>query len=127
MYALIDRPIASLDVQTRSLLDAMRAWVHALTLAGDPGLATARGFTAPGHAAFDRAMRALDAGSTDTLTFQRPCHPVVEEDEAVVLGIWALVRADRIAQAGAAARALIAPDAAAVMVRAMAGVAPPAE
>jgi len=125
VYALIDRPVSSLDPDTRFLLDAMRAWVHALTLAGDPEGAVAGGFAGPGagtrQAAFDRAMRALDQGSTDTLTFQRPCHPTVEEDEAVVLGLWALVQGDRIGAATAAARALLSPAAAIATVRAMAG------
>jgi len=122
VYALIDRPVATLDPDTRLLLGAMRAWVHALTLAGDPTGAMARGTGLDARqAAFDRAMRALDQGSTDTLTFQRPCHPNVEEDEAVVLGLWALVADDRIGAATAAARTLLSPAAATAMVRAMTG------
>jgi hypothetical protein len=111
MYALVDRPIALLGQEERFLLDAMRAWVQ-------------RGFEARGLAArqvaFDDAMRALDRGSTDTLTFQRPCHATVEEDEAIVLGLWRLVRADRIGAACAAAARLVTADAARDLTRAMA-------
>jgi len=124
MYALIDRPVALLGAEDRFLLDAMRAWVHALTLAGDPGRAVARGFEARGlaarQAAFDDAMRALDRGSADTLTFQRPCHATVEEDEAIVLGLWRLVQGDRIGDARRAAARLLTAGAARDLVRAMA-------
>jgi hypothetical protein len=124
MYALVDRPVALLGKEERFLLDAMRAWVHALTLAGDPARAIAGGFEARGLAArqnvFDDAMRTLDSGSTDTLTFQRPCHATVEEDEAIVLGLWRLVQGDRIGDACAAAARLVTPAAARDLVRAMA-------
>ena len=65
------------------------------------------------------AMRALDAGSTESLVFQRPCHSTVEETEAVVLGLWLLVRADRIAAARAAAAGLVDDDATRPLVAAM--------
>lgn len=124
MYALIDRPVALLGAADRFLLDAMRAWVHALTLAGDPERAIAGGFAARGlagrQAAFDAAMRALDEGSAETLTFQRPCHGTVEEEEAVLLGLWHLVQRDRLGDAIAAAERLVTPAAARALVRAMA-------
>lgn len=124
MYAFVDRPIALLGPADRFLLDAMRAWVHALTLAGDPGEAVNPGFARRGLSdrflPFDEAMRALDRGSSDTLTFQRPCHVTVEEDEAVLLSLWRLVREDRIGTALAAARQLVTPAAATRLVRAMA-------
>ncbi len=111
MYDLIDRPVADLPAFERYLLDATRKWVHALTLAGVPATATAGGFADHGGetacAAFDLVMRAMDEGSAETLVFQRPCHSSVEETEAVVLGLWRLVRADRIAAAQAAAAALV--------------------
>jgi hypothetical protein len=123
VYALIDRPIAELPAADRFLLDAMRAWVHALTLAGDPGSVIANGFASQGRAgeaaAFDAAMRVLDTGSTATITFQRPCHATVEEDEAVVLSLWQLVRDDRLSGATAAARLLVAPAQAGALIRAM--------
>ena len=106
MYDLLDRPVATLDSADRATLDAMRAWVHALTLAGEPATAVAARF-ADGGSAFDAAMRVLDAASTDTLTFQRPCHSTVDEDEAVVLGMWRLVAADRLPAALATARLLV--------------------
>jgi hypothetical protein len=106
MYDLLDRPVATLSTKDRTTLDAMRAWVHALTLAGEPATAVAARF-ADGGSAFDAAMRVLDATSLDTITFQRPCHAAVEEDEAVVLGLWRLVAADRLAAALATARHLV--------------------
>lgn len=114
MYDLLDRPVADLPAFERGLLDRTRRWVHALTLAG----------TAPAPACadeepFDAAMRALDRGSTDTLVFQRPCHSTVEETEAVLLGLWRLVRADRVAAARHAAAALIDPTEAGPLVAAM--------
>ncbi len=113
MYDLIDRPIATLPAFERGLLERMRRWVHALTLAGAaPAAAT-------GDDAFDAAMRALDTGSVETLVFQRPCHAVVDETEAVVLGMWRLVRADRLAAASTAAAALVNPAAARTLVSAM--------
>lgn len=106
MYDLLDRPVTTLSDKDRTTLDAMRAWVHALTLAGEPATAVAARF-ADGGSAFDAAMRLLDSGSTETITFQRPCHSTVEEDEAVVLGLWRLVAADRLPAALAAAGLLV--------------------
>lgn len=117
MYDLLDRPIATLDINDRATLGAMRAWVHALTLAGEPSSAVAARF-ADGGGAFDAAMRLLDRASVETLTFQRPCHSTVEEDEAVVLGLWRLVHADRLPAALATARLLVG-DAAGAMVAAL--------
>lgn len=117
MYDLLDRPVATLDPADRATLDAMRAWVHALTLAGEPAIAVAARF-ADGGTAFDAAMRLLDDASTDTLTFQRPCHSTVEEDEAVVLGMWRLIAADRLRAALATARLLVG-DAAGALVAAV--------
>ncbi len=113
MYDLVDRPVAALPAFERGLLDRMRRWVHALTLAG------AAPAPLPGDDAFDRAMRTLDKGSVDTLVFQRPCHSTVEETEAVVLGLWRLVRADRLVAASAAAGSLVDPDSARALIAAM--------
>lgn len=106
MYDLLDRPVADLASVDRATLSAMRAWVHALTLAGAPA-STVSGRFADGGEAFDAAMRLLDRDSVDTLTFQRPCHSKVEETEAVILGLWRLVRADRLPAALATARLLV--------------------
>lgn len=114
MYDLLDRPVADLPAFEGGVLTATRRWVHALTLAGQA--------PAPVEAsdeAFDAVMRALDAGSTGTLVFQRPCHSTVEETEAVLLGLWRLVRADRIAAARAAAGGLVDAEGARAMVAAM--------
>ena len=105
MYDLIDRSVSDLPSLDRRLLGATRAWVHQLTMAGDgtPAAADALG---GGSGAFDAAMRALDEGSTDTLVFERPCQALVSETEAVWLGIWRLVRADRLGAAQATLAAL---------------------
>lgn len=112
MYDLLDRPVAELPAFEGRVLAQTRRWVHALTLAGTAPAAA-------GEEAFDAVMRALDRGSAETLVFQRPCHSTVEETEAVVLGLWRLVHADRIAAARAAAAALVDADSARVMVAAM--------
>ena len=110
MYDLIDRPVADLPRFEHVVLDETRRWVHALTLAGATPMVPA-GFADHGGPAvartFDSLMRDLDQGSTDTLVFERPCHSTVSETEAVVLGLWRLVRADRIAAARAAATGLV--------------------
>lgn len=113
MYDLLDRPVAELPAFEARVLDRMRRWVHALTVAGHAPVASAQ------EEGFDAAMRALDAGSTDSLVFQRPCHSTVEETEAVVLGLWRLVRADRIAVARRAAAGLVDDDATRPLIAAM--------
>ena len=115
MYDLLDCPVADLAPADRLLLDATRAWVHALTLAGQPAAAVAPRF-ADGGDAFDAAMRVLDARSIGTLTFQRPCHSTVDDTEAVVLGLWRLVSADRIPAALATARLLVDDGAGALVI-----------
>ena len=110
MYDLIDRPVADLPRFEQVVLAETRRWVHALTLAGSAPVKPA-GFADHGGApvahSFDALMRDFDQGSTDTLVFERPCHSTVSETEAVVLGLWRLVRADRIATARAAAAGLV--------------------
>ena len=118
MYDLIDRLVSDLPAADRALLGATRAWVHQLTMAGagTPAAADALG---SGSAAFDAAMRALDEGSTDTLVFERPCQARVSETEAVWLGIWRLVRADRLGAAQASIGALADAGAARTITAAM--------
>ena len=112
MYDYLDRPVADLPETERALLRAMRGWVHALTLAGHAA-------PADSDDAFDAAMRVLDRDSTETLEFQRPCHATVEETEAVVLGLWSLVAADRLPAALATAALLVRPEAAGAFVAAI--------
>ena len=100
MYDLLDRPTCELPAFERDLLDATRRWVHALTTAGRAPDADRR------ESAFDRVMGTLDAGSTEELVIQRPCHATVEETEAVILGLWRLVRAARQGDARATAALL---------------------
>ncbi|PAX09452.1 hypothetical protein [Sphingomonas lenta] len=125
MYDLIDRPVAELPTADRRLLAATRAWVHQLTMAGEASPAAAESL-GRGSAAFDAAMRALDEGSSETLVFQRPCHPTVSETEAMWLAVWRLVRADRLGHAkgalGALADEAAVPAVLAALVRAAAKV-----
>jgi len=112
MYDLIDRPVTDLAPFERGVLDAVRRWVHALTLAGGPSADR-------GDDPFDVAMRALDEGSADVLVIQRPCFSTVTETEAVLLGLWRLVAADRLADARRAALGLVSPPAAVAMIGGM--------
>ncbi|WP_174297295.1 hypothetical protein [Sphingomonas bacterium] len=102
----------------------MRSWVHALTLGGDPVEAAARVLAGlEAVAPFDRAMRALDRGSVDQLTFQRPCYSHVDDGEAAVLAIWRAVRLGEHATARATLRLLVDEVAAGEAASAMAQVA----
>lgn len=124
MYDLIDRAVKDLRTPDRLVLDAMRAWVHTLTLAGEPKRAVAGRFI-DGGSSFDAAMTILDRRSADTLSFQRPCHPQVEETEAVLLGLWRLVQDGRGDQATATAALLVDGDAATDLVSAIRNIPPP--
>lgn len=124
MYDLLDRKVDDLRTPDRLTLDAMRAWVHSLTLAGEPKRAVAGRFI-DGGSSFDAAMHLLDRCSSDTLSFQRPCHPRVEEIEAVLLGLWRLVIEGREADATATAAMLVNADAAPALVDAIRRVPPP--
>ncbi|MFD1952037.1 hypothetical protein ACFSGX_14785 [Sphingomonas arantia] len=111
MYAYLDRPVAALSTADRVLLDAMRNWALAATLGRDRAAnAAARlpesarvGATDALHA----AMTLLDGADAAPIAFQRPCHARVEEDEAVLLGIAALVPENPAA--ATAALALLVP------------------
>jgi len=124
MYDLMDRKVADLRNTDRLMLDAMRAWVHTLTLAGEPKRAVAGRFI-DGGSSFDAAMTILDRFSGETLSFQRPCHPKVEETEAVLLGLWRLVLDGRDRDATATAGLLVDGDAATDLVRTMRMIPPP--
>ena len=100
MYDLLDRPICELPAVERGILDATRRWVHAATLAGDA-------FVQDRRDAFGKVMRALHDGSMESLLIQRPCYDTVEETEAVILSIWRMVRAGRMASASSAAELLV--------------------
>jgi hypothetical protein len=116
MYDLLDRPVADLPAFEREVLGGMRRWVHALTLAGAPPTAVA-------EPAFGLAMQALNDGSASELVIQRPCFPTVEETEAVLLGLWRLVRAGRLSAARLAAAQLVDVAHARTMISAMTAVA----
>jgi len=85
MYDVLDRPVAELPDFERETLLALRRWVHAVSLAP-------AGAALPADDPLGRALQALDRGSSSEIVVQRPCFATVEEPEAVLLGIWQLVR-----------------------------------
>lgn len=100
MYDLIDRPIADLPVFERGVVETTRRWVHAFSIAGAAP-------TDGGSSAFGDAMHALDRGSADDIIIPRPCFATVEETEAVIVGLWRLVRDGRSDAAYALAGSLV--------------------
>ena len=116
MYAYLDQPVAALSGADRLLLDGLRSWALARALGRDAlGAISARavplGETGAAES-LDEAMTLLDEAGTGPLTLQRPCHDVVDDDEAVLLAIAALARAGEIAAAVASLRHLAAHEAA---------------
>jgi thioredoxin-like negative regulator of GroEL len=113
MYEFLDRPVTQLPRRERLLLDGVRAWAFARTLGGEPEGSLRRRLpqlAETGAAqALHGAMLALDAGSSDALEIQRPCHDTVEEAEAVLLAAAALARDGRVAAAAAVLAAMVVP------------------
>ena len=103
MYDLIDRPIAELPAFERGIVDSTRRWVHAFSLAGSGAIEGA-------HSALSDAMYALDRGSAEDIVIPRPCFATVEEIEAVIVGLWRLVRDGRSDAAYALAGSLVDDD-----------------
>lgn len=99
MYDLVDRPVAELGTFERRLLWKTRSWVQAMAIRG-----TSR---AAQDDSFEHVMRTLDAGSSDSLRIELPCHDSVGETEAVLLSLWRLVRDGRDAAARAAAAMIV--------------------
>jgi len=81
------------------ILDATRRWVHALVMRGTA--------TDTGRDPFSSVMDMLDRGSRDDLAISRPCAPLVAEAEAVLLGLWRLVRDGRLDGARATAALIV--------------------
>ncbi len=102
MYDLIDRPIADLPAFERGVIDVTRRWVHAFSVAGMP--------VVDGPDALNDAMHALDRGSAQDIVIPRPCFATVEETEAVIVGLWRLVRDGRSDAAYALAAGLVDDD-----------------
>ena len=103
MYDLIDRPIADLPSFERGVVVSTRGLVHAFRIAGTGSVdATA--------SALGDAMHALDRGSADDIVIPRPCFATVAETEAVIVGLWRLVRDGRSDAAYALAGALVDDD-----------------
>ena len=117
MYAYLDRPVATLSNGDRVLLGAMRRWALAATLGRDPVAAVGARDTVlvatETAACVDALMNAIDCGSTNPIALQRPCHDRVEECEAVLLAIGALVRDGRPVAAERALATMFDPAAAA--------------
>ncbi len=103
MYDLIDRPVSALPAFERGIVESIRRWVHAFSIAG---AATAGGAST----ALDDAMQALDRGSANDIVIPRPCFATVEETEAVIVGLWRLVRDGRSDAAYEVAGALVDGD-----------------
>ena len=103
MYDLIDRPVGELPAFERGVVHSTRRGVHAFSTGGADA-ADAR------HGAISDAMHALDRGSADDIVIPRPCFAIVEETEAVIVGLWRLVRDGRSDAAYAIAGALVDDD-----------------
>ena len=99
MYDLLDRPVTMLHPFEGRILDATRRWVHALVMRGTAA--------DTGRDPFSRVMDMLDRGSRDDLAISRPCAPLVAEAEAVLLGLWRLVRDGRLDGARATAALIV--------------------
>lgn len=112
MYDLIDRPVDDLPSFEKTVLQRMRRWVHALTTIGSAPAGI-------GDDAFGAAMTTLDSGSVEEIELQRPCFSTVTESEAILVALWRLVRADRLAAARATASRLVDEGSARTMLAAM--------
>ena len=103
MYDLIDRPIADLPAFERGVVMSTRRWVHAFSIAGANAVEGTQ-------AALSDAMHALDRGSAEDIVIPRPCFATVEETEAVIVGLWRLVRDGRSDAAYSLAASLVDGD-----------------
>lgn len=113
MYSFLDQPIAALPVADRLLMDGLRNWALARALGRDTLAAiAARAPDTDAAALLDEAMGLIDDSGTAPLMLQRPCHNVVEEDEAVLLGIVRLAGSGEMARAATALGHLVRPEAA---------------
>ena len=125
MYAYVDRPCDDLAPGARFLVAAMREWVAATQAGRCSCRALAPGFGAAGAREilphFQMMMAVLNRDGLTALRFGGRCRPTVVEDEAVLLGL--LDRAAGGLSCLAAARALVAPAMAPILVRALAAVA----
>ena len=104
MYAYIDRPVAELELFEAGILYATRKWVHAVS--HFPAL---NEITSNRATPFEQAMQVLHRESTGSLVINRPCHTLIGEFEAVLLGLWQQVRNGLSAKARATAALIIAP------------------
>lgn len=115
MYDLIDRPVRDLPSFERHLLDAMRRWAHAFSVTNGGAMRGAED-------AMSVVMRALDRGSSDDIVINRPCFTRVDESEAVLLGLWRMVRDGRPQLARAIAETLVDNRHAAALLNGMASI-----
>ena len=125
MYAYVDRPVASLAPDRLFLVRAMRVWVLAAHRGRCPCHTLAAWFAdadmvdAMPH--FRMMMAALHRDARERLVFGMPDRPAVTEDEAVLLALVAQHGEGRTSRDAVAA--LVKPDAAAILSRALSGVA----
>lgn len=114
MYAYIDRPVAELELFEAGILHATRKWVHAVS--HFPAL---NEITFDRATPFEQAMQVLHQESTGSLVINRPCHTLIGEFEAVLLGLWQQVRNGLSAQARATAALIIPPARVDALIHAM--------
>lgn len=114
MYAYIDRPVAELPLFEAGILHATRKWVHAVS-----HLPALHETTPDRDTPFDLAMQVLHRESTSSLIINRPCHTLIGEFEAVLLGLWRQVRNGLFYQARATAALIIPPVRVDALIQAM--------
>jgi hypothetical protein len=114
MYAYIDRPVAELERFEADVLHATRKWVHAVSHVPSLGKVTHGRATS-----FELVMEVLHRESTGSLVINRPCHTLIGEFEAVLLGLWHQIRNGLSAQARATAAMIISPAKVDLLIQAM--------
>lgn len=94
MYDYVDRSAASLGPGARIMLWAMRAWVRAVKQRQCPCHALTPGFERWDIAAalphLSMTMAILNCEAVEPMQFRAPCHPTVNEDEALLLALLAI-------------------------------------
>lgn len=123
MYDFVDRPLISLDHNSRFALWAMRAWVLAIWSRRCPMAALAAIFAkwemAAALADFHTFMTILNGHGQAAIRFAPPCCAFVGDDEAVLLAMVATAAAGDSEQLRATTGLLIGPSAAAAAVDAL--------
>ncbi len=122
MYRFIDRPVERLEHHDRFLLTAMRIWVGAVRLGRCSCGALKPAFASRGGDAalrdFGIAMATLDCEGTRRLSFGVTDWPLVLEDEARLLALFAAARTSPFNAVRRMASGLVAENAAGRLVQA---------